>query len=148
MGGVRERFSHKDNNKGKDKTMDKINEFKLESMTARQKSFYGKAKVRQYEVGGLLIEVLVSYNTEVAAAITHGKKTEVFRLYDEEFFEYAENARGDLLNGYSHTTGRHLESFFAYLGEKWGGKRGWTEREAVTLDKVEDYAKSLTAKVA
>ena len=128
--------------------MKAINEFKLESMTNRQKSFYGKAKVRQYEIGSAVVEVLVSYTSEVAAAVTFGGKVEIFRLYDEEFFESAENWRGDLLGGYSQTTGRHIESFFAYLGKAWCGKGDWINRKPVTFDKVEDYARSLTLKVA
>ena len=128
--------------------MNAINEFKLRPMTNRQKSFYGKAKIRQYAVGSAVVEVLVSYASEVAAAVSMDGKVEIYRLYDEEFFANAENWRGDILNGYSPTTGRHLESFFAYLGEKWSGKKEWTNRKPVTFDKVEDYAKSLSINVA
>ena len=128
--------------------MNKVNEFKLESMTNRQKSFYGKAKIRQFVVDSAVVEVLASYKSEVAAAVSIGGKVEIFRLYDEEFFEGVENRRGDLLNGYSQTTGRHIESFYAYLGQKWIGKKGWTELAPVTLDKVEEYAKFLQLNVA
>ena len=67
------------------------------------KSFYGKAVVREFEHGS----VLMSYGTPVVAVDKSGK---IHRLWD----------------GYSATTMRHVNAFMADMKILQGGKTWWT----------------------
>lgn len=101
-----------------------IKEFKLVPV----KSHYGKAKVRVY--GNTGVYSLVSYGTEVAAGKMATKDTPaaMYRIYDWAF----DNAYG----GWSLTTFRHLESFAAFLGCQYKGKKDWTAKQYVTMEEV------------
>ena len=67
------------------------------------KSFYGKAVVREFEHGS----VLMSYGTPVVAVDKSGK---IHRLW----------------SGYSATTMRHVNAFMANMNIPQGGKSWWT----------------------
>ena len=68
------------------------------------KSFYGKAVVREFEHGS----VLMSYGTPVVAVDEFGK---IHRLW----------------NGYSATTMRHVNAFMADMKILQGGKSWWDQ---------------------
>ena len=68
----------------------------------RQKSFYGKAKVIEYDNGVIQLK---SYDT-IVAQVQNGKFE---RLWD----------------GYSATTMRHVNAFIDMLGIDGGGKAWW-----------------------
>lgn len=103
-------------------------EFNLEPMTGSAKSFSGKARIRAYGNTGLYS--LISYGTEVAAGTMAavGKPATMYRIYDEDF----EEQRG----GWSATTARHLESFSAFLGGGYDGKKSWMAKEYTTISAV------------
>lgn len=114
-----------------------IREFNLDALgNCGVKSHYGKARVRVY--GNTGVYSLISYNTEVAAGV-YGAG-ELYRIYDADF-EYN-------MGGWSATTARHLESFAAYMGATYGGKKAWTAKEYTTIDKVLEAAESDTDKIA
>ena len=109
-----------------------IREFKLEPMgNVRTKSHYGKAAVRVY--GNTGVYSLLSYGAEVAAGTmaTAEKPAEIFRIYDSEF--------DVTMGGWSATTAKHLESFAAFLGGSYGGKKSWTDKPYTTIQNVLDY---------
>ena len=119
--------------------MSNINTIGTETLTPynHQKSFGGRAKVKTYAVGSAIVEVLLSYDTEVAATITANGKTSIFRLYDENFFEGGIEGRNHKeFYGYSTTTGRHLEAFHARNNLKWNGKAAWCKTDPITLETV------------
>ena len=106
-----------------------ITEFKLEPMgNVRVKSLYGRAFVRVYGNTGLYS--LISYGTEVAAGTmaTADKAATLYRIYDEWF----EEEKG----GWSATTAKHLESFAAFLGTGYKGRKDWKGREYTTIAEV------------
>ena len=115
-----------------------------------QKSFGGRAKVKTYAVGSAIVEVLLSYETEVAAAVSNiGGETKMFRLYDADFFEGGiEGWNHKEFYGYSTTTGKHLEAFHTRNNLKWSGKAAWCKIEPVTLDDVLAFADKLNRKAA
>ena len=114
-----------------------IREFTLEAMgNCHVKSLYGRAKVRVY--GNTGVYSLLSYGTEVAAG-KYGTG-ELYRIYDEDF----ENDKG----GWSATTAKHLESFAAYMGATYGGRKEWKAKEYTTIEKVLETAESDTDKIA
>ena len=102
-----------------------------------QKSFGGRAKVKTLAVGSAIVEILISYDTAVAATITAGCKTRMFRLYDEDFFNgYIEGWNYREFHGYSATTGKHLMAFHTRNNIAWNGKAAWCNIDPVTLDEV------------
>lgn len=114
-----------------------------------QKSFGGRAKVKTYSIGSAIVEVLISYDTAVAATITANGKTSIFRLYDENFFEGGiEGWNQKEFYGYSATTGKHLEAFHARNNAAWKGKAAWCKLEPVTLDEVFAVADKFNRKAA
>jgi hypothetical protein len=68
-----------------------MGEYELQARHDSRNSFYGKAKVIESEVNGVLIEKLVSYNTEVAMII--------------------DSKVAIVTDTYSHTTLRHIKEF-------------------------------------
>ena len=123
------------------KNYEKVQTVNLDPQTS-QKSFGGRAKVTTFVTAdGTLVEVLKSYETDVAAAVVRGGKTEIFRLYDEDFFEgNIEGWRYRTFYGYSATTGKHLESFHLAMGLGWNGKKAWESKNPVTFDEVMERA--------
>ena len=131
--------------------MTNINRINMEILTPynHQKSFGGRAKVKTYAVGSAIVEVLISYDTEVAATITANGMTTVFRLYDENFFEGGiEGWNNKEFYGYSTTTGKHLEAFHARNNLKWNGKTAWCKIDPVTLEAVVSLAENEGRKAA
>lgn len=131
--------------------MTNINRIKTEILTPynHQKSFGGRAKVKTYAVGSAIVEVLLSYDTEVAATITANGKTRIFRLYDENFFEGGiEGWNHKEFYGYSATTGKHLEAFHARNNLTWNGKAAWCKTDPVTLEAVISLAENGGCKAA
>ena len=131
--------------------MTNINRINTENLTPynHQKSFGGRAKVKTYAVGSAIVEVLLSYDTEVAATITANGKTTIFRLYDENFFEGGiEGWNHKEFYGYSTTTGKHLEAFHARNNLKWNGKAAWCKIDPVTLEAVISLAENGGRKAA
>ena len=119
--------------------MSNINEINIENLAtySRRKSFYGRAKVKTFAVGGAVVEVLISYETPVAACITANGKSRIFRLYDEAFFNgYIEGWNYHTFNGYSVTTGNHIAAFHARNNKTWNGKAAWCKLDTFTLDEV------------
>ena len=128
--------------------MSNINTIGTETLTPynHQKSFGGRAKVKTYAVGSAIVEVLLSYDTEVAATITANGKTSIYRLYDEAFFEGGiEGWNHKEFYGYSTTTGRHLEAFHTRNNLKWCGKADWSKKKPVMLDYVFEIAEGRKA---
>ena len=82
--------------------------FDLQVMVGEGKSYYGKAKVSEYEDGDVELK---SYDT-VVCRIHKGK------------FER-------LWVGYSATTMRHINSFIEFYGIEGGGKSWWNNLEIV-----------------
>ena len=111
-----------------------------------RKSFCGRAKVDNYEVGNVIVEVLISYDTAVAAIIKTDGKSRMFRLYDEAFFEgEIEGWNHKEFYGYSATTGNHLAAFHYRNNTEWKGKAEWCKMEPVTIDAVFALAATETA---
>lgn len=81
--------------------------FDLPVMAGRQQSFYGKAKVIEYENGE---KALQSYNTTVCKITTAG---EFVRLWD----------------GSNATTLRHVQSFCKFYGIEGGSLSWWRSLE-------------------
>lgn len=71
-----------------------------------QRSFYGKARIANYENGGKLLTFLISYNTAVAMLDSKGR---FVRLW----------------NGYSATTAKHLARFMDRYGLPHVYKADW-----------------------
>lgn len=80
--------------------------FDLPAINDRAKSFYGKAKVSEYNNGDVY---LISYSTLVARI--HNGKFE--KLWDR----------------YSATTMRHINSFLLFYNLPGGGKLWWDKLE-------------------
>ena len=142
---------NKDKDKRKDKTMSNINAIKVENLAtySSRKSFYGRAKVKTFTIGAAVVEVLVSYDTAVAAHVTANGTARMFRLYDEAFFEgEIEGWNYKPLLGYSVTTGNHLAAFYARNNAEWKGKAAWCKLEPVTLDEVFAVADKFNRKAA
>lgn len=76
--------------------------FDLPVMNGTRKSFYGKAKIIEYENGDV---ELLSYNT-VVCRIHNGLFQRVW-------------------NGYSATTMRHINAFLTFYKIEGGGKTWW-----------------------
>lgn len=131
--------------------MTNINRINTEDLTPynHQKSFGGRAKVKTYAVGSAIVEVLLSYDTEVAATITANGKTSIFRLYDETFFEGGiEGWNHKEFYGYSTTTGKHLEAFHVRNNLTWNGKAAWCKIAPITLEAVISLAEDGGRKAA
>lgn len=73
------------------------NEYILEPIHAKQKSFHGKASVRVLENGD---KYLISYTTHVASVTADGK--------------------AEILDMYSSTTTKHIKEFFTQEGFEIG----------------------------
>lgn len=82
--------------------------FDLPVVNGRGKSFYGKAKVSEFDNGDI---ELTSYNTIVC------------RIHKGKFQK--------LWNGYSATTMRHINSFLDFYGVEGGGKAWWNNLKTV-----------------
>ena len=76
--------------------------FDLPVMNGTRKSFYGKAKIIEYENGDV---ELLSYNTIVC------------RIHNGSFQR--------VWNGYSATTMRHINAFLTFYKIEGGGKTWW-----------------------
>lgn len=76
--------------------------FDLPVMNGTRKSFYGKAKIIEYENGDV---ELLSYNTVVC------------RIHNGSFQR--------VWNGYSATTMRHINAFLTFYKIEGGGKTWW-----------------------
>lgn len=83
-----------------------VNEFYLNPVCDRAKSYYKKAKVAEYDNGE---KRLYSYGTHVATID-------------------GQNNFHKIWNGYSATTMRHVNSFIYYYGVNGGGKKWWDEQ--------------------
>lgn len=102
-----------------------------------RKSFGGLARVLTYAVGNNTVEVLVSYDTSVAAVLKTDTENKMFRLYNVDFFSgNIEGWRHNPFFGYSTTTGNHLAAFHVRNNMEWNGKAGWCKMKPVTLDEV------------
>ena len=103
--------------------------FKLEPMgRCSVKSHYGRAQVCVF--GNTGVYGLLSYGYLVAAGTmaNFGAPGQIFRIWCESF-EYG-------YGGWSKTTAKHLESFAAFLGTEYGGKKSWTDKEYKTIEEV------------
>ena len=131
--------------------MKNINLIKTENLVPHngRKSFNGRAKVKTYSVGTSVVEVLVSYDTAVAAHVSANGTSRMFRLYDKAFFEgEIEGWNYKEFYGYSATTGNHLAAFHARHGKNWNGKAAWCKTEPITLDEVFALAAKFSRKTA
>lgn len=112
--------------------MNMVREFKLDAMGGVPvKSLYGRAVVRVY--GNTGVYALKSYGTIVAAGTmaTADKAAKIYRIYDAGFdYNYG---------GWSATTAKHLQSFAAFLGATYGGKKEWTAKPYTTMEEVLAY---------
>ena len=87
-----------------------------------QKSYNGKAKVKTFTYGKTRFDILLSYDTAVAAVVTTTEKR-VFRTW----------------GGYTATTAKHLQSFHLLMGLKFGGKAEWEKLPVSAFSEMYEY---------
>ena len=108
-----------------------IYETSLEPIFDSQKSFYGKAKVR--EINGIVI--LRSYDTDVAAIDNDG---EFHRLWGGDYFLKHYGMYGDYeeWRDWSPTTGKHIREFAKQNGFADFKKADYMKLEVETIHEI------------
>ena len=112
-----------------------MNEYRLEPIYDHQKSFYGKAKVR--EIMG--IKILTSYETDVAAITPDGA---IHRLWQGQYIEknYGMYGTYEEWQEWTATTGKHIREFAKQNGQFNFGKKEYLKLEVEELSELIKYA--------